>query len=73
MVALRRQLELLRGKQTQPLIYRQYDLTLQQIQKEQDTVNYRRSTHVSFYTTVLLGTMSAATAFIPFLHSFLVL
>jgi len=70
LVEPRRQLELLRGKQTQPLIYRQHDLTLQQIQKEQDAVNYRRSTHISSYTTVLLGTISAAAAIIPFLSRF---
>ena len=65
LVELRRQPELPRGKQTQPPLYRQYDLTLQQIQKEQDAVNYRRSAYVSSYTTALLGTISAAAAIIP--------
>lgn len=49
LVELRRQLELPRGKQTQPPIYRQYDLTLQQIQKEQDAVNYK-DRHTSLLT-----------------------
>ncbi|OCL08782.1 hypothetical protein AOQ84DRAFT_34027 [Glonium stellatum] len=43
LVELRRQLEVLRAKPTQPLIYRQHGLAFQQIRTEKDAMNYRGS------------------------------